>query len=223
MTGLTAKRPVPGQAVVPEQPASQPAGRGACRSAGKMRSHRGFAHRTWRTAAILEHRLLREPDWAGSCQGECLRVAAWAWQDEVAFAARNVDEPLPTPLPFGGEQVFVDVEGVGRVEGWFLPGVGAAADTPAPAVLFVHGNAETIVDWPWLLDDYYPWGVSLLVILVVVLGMVLHIAGPRIREAFIGTSERTPWVLRPVLWFAVGMLLLALKPAGNAPYIYFGF
>ena len=54
------------------------------------------------------------------------------------------------------------VKGEGRVEAWFLPGEGASADTPAPLVVFTHGNAELIDDWPSNLDQYRRWGMSVL-------------------------------------------------------------
>ncbi len=63
-------------------------------------------------------------------------------------------------------------------------------------------------------------GFELLAALVIALGLVLHITGPRIRHGYIALSERLPWGWRPVLWFATGMAMLALKPSGIAPYLY---
>lgn len=53
--------------------------------------------------------------------------------------------------------------------------------------------------------------------------LLLQFIGPRLRGLYIKLGEWMPFAARPVFWFATGMLLLALKPAGIAPYIYFGF
>jgi alginate O-acetyltransferase complex protein AlgI len=66
-------------------------------------------------------------------------------------------------------------------------------------------------------------GIEAIVLALILLGIVLHLSGARLRRWFVSTSELIPLPLRPVLWFAVGMFILALKPAGIAPYIYFGF
>jgi D-alanyl-lipoteichoic acid acyltransferase DltB (MBOAT superfamily) len=66
-------------------------------------------------------------------------------------------------------------------------------------------------------------GFELLVLLLIVLGLVLQVCGGQLREGYIRFTERMPFWLRPVTWFATGMLILAFKPSGIAPYIYFGF
>jgi fermentation-respiration switch protein FrsA (DUF1100 family) len=48
----------------------------------------------------------------------------------------------------------------GPVESWFLPGDGVSPETPGPAVLFAHGNAELIDYWPEDLSWYRSNGVS---------------------------------------------------------------
>ena len=50
----------------------------------------------------------------------------------------------------------------GRVEAWFLPGDGVSAQSPGPVVVFAHGNAELIEQWPEVLEPYRRMGVSLL-------------------------------------------------------------
>lgn len=62
-----------------------------------------------------------------------------------------------------------------------------------------------------------------LVVALLIIGIVLHLMSGRLKRSMTSISERIPFALRPVLWFAMGMLILALKPAGIAPYIYFGF
>lgn len=50
----------------------------------------------------------------------------------------------------------------GEVEAWLVPGDGATADDPGPAVIYAHGNAELIDYWPETLRRYREWGVTLL-------------------------------------------------------------
>jgi alginate O-acetyltransferase complex protein AlgI len=66
-------------------------------------------------------------------------------------------------------------------------------------------------------------GVELIAVSVIAIGLLLQVLGPGLRGRYISWSERLPWALRPVMWFGTGMLILALKPSGIAPYIYFGF
>jgi len=66
-------------------------------------------------------------------------------------------------------------------------------------------------------------GFELLILLLIVVGVAMHIWGPRLRSLYVELSERMPWGVRPVVWFATGMVILAVKPSGIAPYIYFGF
>jgi fermentation-respiration switch protein FrsA (DUF1100 family) len=74
---------------------------------------------------------------------------------------------LVDPEPDAGEGVpglerwWLDTPS-GPVEAWFLPGQGALPDAPAPLVVFTHGNAEVIEQWPDDLAPYRTWGASLL-------------------------------------------------------------
>lgn len=88
---------------------------------------------------------------------------ACSLQNKVVFPGpAQATGRAPAPVPYGGERLTLDLEDGGVVEGWFLPGAGVSADKPGPAVLFAHGNAETIDEWAFLVDDYLPWGVSVL-------------------------------------------------------------
>lgn len=62
----------------------------------------------------------------------------------------------------GGEQWWLETD-AGRVEAWFFPGEGVSAESPGPAVLFAHGNAEVIDYLPEQLEPYRRMGVSVLV------------------------------------------------------------
>ena len=59
------------------------------------------------------------------------------------------------------DRLWIDTD-EGRVEGWFLPGRGVSEERPGPIVLFAHGNAELIEQWPDMLQPYRDMGVSLL-------------------------------------------------------------
>jgi uncharacterized protein len=48
----------------------------------------------------------------------------------------------------------------GEVEAWLIPGEGVSAARPGPVVIFAHGNAELIDDWPSALSPYLAVGVS---------------------------------------------------------------
>lgn len=52
--------------------------------------------------------------------------------------------------------------GPGRVEAWWLPAEGASADSPAPAVIYFHGNAELIDDQRQTAELWHSLGVSVL-------------------------------------------------------------
>ena len=52
----------------------------------------------------------------------------------------------------------------GRVEAFFLPGVGVDMDHPGPAVIFAHGNAELIDQWVKPLESYRRRGFSLVLL-----------------------------------------------------------
>ena len=50
----------------------------------------------------------------------------------------------------------------GQVEAWFMPAPAASSQSPAPVVLFAHGNGELIEHWPDLLAPYLDLGISVL-------------------------------------------------------------
>ena len=50
----------------------------------------------------------------------------------------------------------------GEVEGWLLPGRGASAASPGPAVIFAHGNGELIDYWPEPLSELRRMGYTVL-------------------------------------------------------------
>lgn len=75
---------------------------------------------------------------------------------------REYTRPLPTGRPPPGlEQWWIDSPD-GPVEVWFLPGDRVDSAHPGPAVVFTHGNAELIDQWPHALARYRELGVSVL-------------------------------------------------------------
>lgn len=53
---------------------------------------------------------------------------------------------------------------VGKVEVWYWRSPAASAETPAPALLFAHGNFEFIDDWPYSLPEVQRLGASVLLV-----------------------------------------------------------
>ncbi len=75
---------------------------------------------------------------------------------------------IPTPpdsaqnIP-GLEKIWLDT-GFGKVETWYLPPATASARTPAPVVIFAHGNGELIDFWPDELKPFTKFGLGLLMV-----------------------------------------------------------
>ncbi|HSA24403.1 MAG TPA: hypothetical protein P5076_23280, partial [Myxococcota bacterium] len=116
----------------------------------------GRAHGGWRGAAARIFFVLLELYLLGASAAFLLQryliYPRWLREPRPA-AGQGVEglERLSRALPAGGE-----------VEAWFLPGRGASADRPGPLVVFTHGNAELIDDWPRMLAPYRELGVSVL-------------------------------------------------------------
>lgn len=65
-------------------------------------------------------------------------------QRHILFPRHHVSVPAGLPADTNGiEQLWIDTLS-GRIETWFLPSASEAAATPAPTVIFAHGNAELI-------------------------------------------------------------------------------
>lgn len=63
----------------------------------------------------------------------------------------------------GGRSVWLSTSG-GQVEAWFLPPLGDDAGDPAPVILFAHGNAEVIDDWPLAFEGFRKAGLAVLLV-----------------------------------------------------------
>jgi fermentation-respiration switch protein FrsA (DUF1100 family) len=73
-----------------------------------------------------------------------------------------VQKPEVKSLRKGLVEVWIDTPD-GKVEGWYLPAIGATATRPRPAVIFAHGNAELIEDNSNDLEAYRDMGISVLI------------------------------------------------------------
>ena len=81
-------------------------------------------------------------------------------QRKLLFPAHLVSRPAHIPRIAGLEQWWLET-GKGKVEAWFLPGVGVSAGRPGPTVIFAHGNGELIDQWAEVLAPYRRLGVNL--------------------------------------------------------------
>ncbi|MCB1219138.1 MAG: MBOAT family protein [Planctomycetales bacterium] len=92
-------------------------------------------------------------------------------------------------------------------------------------VIFASPDLETL--WAYLTGLWRfsapGEGFEAFVLVVLVLGAFMHIFGERIRNGFIRLHDGMPPLLRPVAWLAIGLVILALKPSGMSPNLYFGF
>ena len=55
--------------------------------------------------------------------------------------------PPPTVTPAGMERIWLETAS-GKVEAWFIPATRARQGEHLPLIIFAHGNAELIDDWP---------------------------------------------------------------------------
>ncbi len=85
----------------------------------------------------------------------------WATQARMAYPIAGVPVPSAAP-PSGATRAWVEGGGA-RVETWFLPPRGAAS-ARAPAVLFGHGNGETIDALPEALAPLSEMGLGVLLV-----------------------------------------------------------
>ncbi|MEX0745506.1 MAG: alpha/beta hydrolase [Phycisphaeraceae bacterium] len=88
-------------------------------------------------------------------------LAVWFVQRAMLFPRHLANRPPAIPAPADAEAWWLDTP-AGRVEAWLLPGEGASADAPRPAVIFAHGNGERIDFWPAGLERYRDMGVTVL-------------------------------------------------------------
>ena len=86
------------------------------------------------------------------------------FQRQILFPHRMVPQPLKSDHQIAGLQKFWLNTGFGKVEAWFLPPTSGLPAAPAPAVIFGHGNGETIDFWPEKLEGFTRLGIALLLV-----------------------------------------------------------
>ena len=62
------------------------------------------------------------------------------------------------------EEVWITSDDGCRVEAWYCPGDGRTADSPGPAAIYFHGNADTVDTGWWVAPHYVAAGVSVMVV-----------------------------------------------------------
>ncbi|MFO0856817.1 MAG: alpha/beta hydrolase [Phycisphaerales bacterium] len=94
-----------------------------------------------------------------------LGYVAWCFalffkQGDLIFPREYANRPLKK-VPGGVDVWTRDVDGV-KVEAWFLVGADRTAESPGPAVMLFHGNAELIDNWMPIAEEYAKRGFSVL-------------------------------------------------------------
>ena len=85
-------------------------------------------------------------------------------QRQIMFPRYQIPQPVQTEQKIGGlEKIWLAVDNA-KVEAWFLPPVDTPAKTPAPAVIFGHGNGELIDFWPDELERFTRLGIAVLLV-----------------------------------------------------------
>ena len=81
-------------------------------------------------------------------------------QRSIAFPSPSLGSAPPRPAD--AEPIWLESE-AGRTEAWFLAPTGPSSG-PAGLVLFAHGNAELIDDWPAEFAQPRSWGLAVLLV-----------------------------------------------------------
>lgn len=90
-------------------------------------------------------------------------VAMFLFQDHFIFPTDMAPKPTQQPDRYSRNTsvITIDVEG-GTNEAWFVPAVGSSASSPAPVIIFFHGNAEIIDYLDEIVLPYRQLGMSVL-------------------------------------------------------------
>ena len=93
-------------------------------------------------------------------------VLLFLMQRSILFPRNQIPPPPRTDIwndfP-GAKKIWLQTDG-DRVEAWFLPPLVYPESSPAPAVIFAHGNGELIDYWPQMLQDFSRMGIGLLLV-----------------------------------------------------------
>jgi hypothetical protein len=85
-------------------------------------------------------------------------------QRQILYPRGQIPVPAQAPSNIPGmETIWLNTE-FGKVEAWFLPPTSNPALSPAPAVIFAHGNGEIIDYWPDELQMFTRLGIGLMLV-----------------------------------------------------------
>ncbi len=83
-------------------------------------------------------------------------------QDRILFPAYAAGPPSPLKFNYATVEMERQVPDVGRVAAWFVPAQLATAASPAPLVVYFHGNAELIDHQHDMIQHYRNLGCNVL-------------------------------------------------------------
>lgn len=83
-------------------------------------------------------------------------------QDRILFPAYAAGPPSPLKFNYATVEMERQVPDVGRVAAWFVPAQRATAASPAPLVVYFHGNAELIDHQHDMIQHYRNLGCNVL-------------------------------------------------------------
>jgi len=83
------------------------------------------------------------------------------YQTKLMFPVEFAGRPGPNPTGGGIQVIELDTD-EGKTTAWLIPAANADAESPAPLVVFFHGNAELIDQQQDLVALYHGLGVSVL-------------------------------------------------------------
>lgn len=98
----------------------------------------------------------------GIYAGYCLLM--FALQRQMIYPRYAIDPSAPAATRTPGLEKTWVATGFGNSECWYLPPAGGDAGVPSPAVIFAHGNAERIDDWPDELLAFTRLGIGVLLV-----------------------------------------------------------
>ena len=84
-------------------------------------------------------------------------------QRQLLFPRHHIPANITMAQPPDLEQIWVVTEH-GRVEAWFLPPQNSDAGSPAPAIIYGHGNGEVIDIWPQRFQELTRLGIGVLLV-----------------------------------------------------------
>jgi fermentation-respiration switch protein FrsA (DUF1100 family) len=94
----------------------------------------------------------------------CWCAFLYFYQDTLIFPAYMARLSAQTPADPSAEVFTLDIPDGGQVYAWYYPTRNTPDDNPAPAVVFCHGNAETVSDQIEIISRYRILGCAVLLV-----------------------------------------------------------